>query len=126
MRPASTRFVPGSTSTRRPSNRISGTRRLQLARARPRERAASLLHVVLEDPAEVLVQPLHRLRSTSGVRAERVRSDVPEQVVEQLQVAHRALAALDALQEVDAERQPVAARRAESARFAREESLQVE
>src|SRR5437762_13030294 len=90
------------------------------------ERAAPARHVVFEHTAKVADQALDRLGRAGRERTERVRTDERVQLVELIDVAARATAALEPLEDLDADRQPVAARRTEPARLAREEALHVE
>src|SRR5207237_4257972 len=93
--------------------------------ARAAERTAAA-HVRFEEVAEVLVETLHRLGRTGGMGAERVGTDGLVEVGDEIEVTRRGLAGFEALEQVHAEWQPLAARRAEAARLTREEALQVE
>src|SRR5689334_21701324 len=90
------------------------------------DRAAARAHVLLEQRPEVLEQPLHRLGRAGRQGAERIGADGAVELLELVDVAARALAVLDPLEQRHPVRQPVAAWRAEAARLAREEALEVE
>src|SRR5437667_8864019 len=90
------------------------------------ERTAAGAQMLLEQRPEMADQTLDGLGGAGRVRAERVRADEAVELIEQVDVGRRSLAALEPLQDLDAERQAVATRRAEPARLAREEPMQIE
>src|SRR5213594_29254 len=120
--PASTRFVPAGTESVLPSKTISGMHHLVAVA----ERTAPTRDVLLEQRAEMANQPLDRLGRARGERAEGVRPDVVVELVELVDVGDRAAAGLEPLEQLDPDRQAVAARGAEAARLAREEALEIE
>src|SRR5438552_14866701 len=90
------------------------------------ERTASAGDMLFENVAEVPDQALDGLRRARGQRAKRVRPDEGVELVEQVDVGSGPATLLDALEDLDAHRQAVTARRAKSARLACEEALQVQ
>src|SRR5262249_12102589 len=98
----------------------------RLARTpRGRQRASSLANVRLVLVPEVLERRDHRCRGGIAERAQRFAGDVRRDAREQVEIAHLAFAAFDALEDLVEPVGPLAARRALAARLVAIEVQQV-